>query len=117
MVKESRKRDVHCCECRDCREHPHGKVAAEHRALNRLFAVSDERIRRLLAGFLAEQIGRGGISHLSRITGMGRNTVARGQRELRGLDLFTASDTGSLSTRVRRPGGGRKCVEAEHPGS
>lgn len=117
MVKESSKRDVHFCECRDCREHPHGKVAAEHRALNRLLAVSDERIRRLLVGFLAEQIGRGGISHLSRITGLGRNTIARGQRELHELDVFTVSETGSISTRVRRPGGGRKRVEAEHPES
>jgi hypothetical protein len=117
MVKESSTRDVHRCECRDCREHPHGRVAAEHRALNRLLAVSDERMRRLLAGFLAEQIGRGGVSHLSRITGLGRNTIARGRRELHELDGFTASDAGSPGTRVRRPGGGRKRVEAEHPGS
>src|SRR5260221_6355841 len=106
MVKESSKQDVHRCDCRYCREHPRSKVAAEHRSLNRLLAVSDERIRRLLVGFLAKQIGRGGISRLSRITGLGRNTIAKGQRELRELDVFTAADTSSLSTRVRRPGGG-----------
>src|SRR5437899_13005679 len=80
---------VHACECPRCQQYPNGRVAREHRALNRLLAASDERTRRLLAGFLARQHGRGGITLLARITGLDRDTVARGRSELR--QLFRSS--------------------------
>ena len=60
-------------------------------------------MRRLLAGFLAEQIGRGGTLRLARITGLDRKTIAKGRHELESRDLNL--------DRVRRPGGGRKSVE------
>lgn len=97
------RRLVHVCACLPCRQHPHGRVAREHRTLNRLLAASDERTRRLLAGFLARQHGRGGIALLARITGLDRNTIARGWRELRHPDHGEA--------RIRRPGAGRPWVE------
>jgi ribosomal protein L44E len=100
---DGRRRAVHACECPACRRHPKGRVAREHRALNRLLAATDERTRRLLAGFLARQHGRGGICLLARISGLDRNTVARGKRELRRPE--------GLSGRVRRPGGGGQRVE------
>ena len=100
---------VHACECPTCRQHPHGRVAREHRALNRLVAASDERTRRLLAGFLARQHGRGGITLLARITGLDRNTIARGRRELR--QPFRSSG------RIRRPGAGGQRVEKKVPPS
>lgn len=87
---------------------PEGAVAQEHQAINRLVACSDERIRRRLVGFLAQRHGRGGIALLSRITGLDRNTIARGQRELYQVDLASAG-------RVRRPGAGRKRVEVASP--
>src|SRR5207248_936762 len=114
MVKESNQTDVHHCECRCCREHPRGRVASEHRAINRLLAASNERTRRLLVGFFAEQFGRGGISQLERISGLDRNTIAKGRRELRKPEVRTASDTSSLGTRVRRPVAGRKRTEVQH---
>lgn len=104
-----RRRRVHACDCPSCRQHPHGRVAREHRALNRLLAACDERTRRLLAGFLARQHGRGGITRLARITGLDRNTVASGRRELR--QPFRASG------RVRRPGAGGQRVEKKVRGS
>jgi len=71
-------------------------------------ASADERTRRLLAGFLARQHGPGGVSLLAQITGLDRNTVARGQRELqRGHP--------SGSERIRRSGGGRPCAEKKSP--
>lgn len=100
---------VHLCECSCCRQYPSGRVAREHRALNRLLAAADERSRRLFAGFLARQLGRGGIARLARITGLDRNTVARGQRELR--------QPSRSPRRVRRPGGGRPRVEKKARGS
>jgi hypothetical protein len=115
MVMESNPRDVHRCECSVCREHPRSGVATEHRAINRLLAVSNERVRRLLVGFLAEQMGRGGISSLSRITGLDRKTIARGRRELSELEVSMTSGTDSSGVRVRRQGAGRKRVETRHP--
>jgi hypothetical protein len=98
------------CTCGSCRLNPNGPTAEQHRSINRLVALTDERSRRLLVGFLAEQHGRGGISLLSRITGLDRHTVARGQRELH--------DEARLPPgRVRRRGGGRKPVEVARPGS
>jgi hypothetical protein len=100
---------VHACACLRCRQYPNGRVAREHRALNRLIAAADERTRRLIAGFLARQHGRGGIALLARITGLDRNTVARGQRELR--------QPRRSSRRLRRPGAGRPRVEKKVRGS
>ena len=77
------------------------RLCGEHRAINRLFAVADERMRRLLAGLLAAKIGRGGIQQLACITGLHRNTIAQGQRELRQKRRLAAG-------RVRCTGGGRK---------
>ena len=104
MAKDIPSRVVHSCECPACRQHPHGSVAREHRALNRLVATADERTRRLLVGFLARQHGRGGIALLARVTGLDPNTIARGQRELRRAPQ-PATD------RIRRPGAGRPRAE------
>ena len=61
----------------------------------------NERTRRLWAGAEAMVLGRGGINELARVTGLTRNTVARGMRD--------ASDPDPLdSTRIRRAGAGRK---------
>ncbi len=107
-TNENQERGIHRCGCPACRREPAGTVAQEHQAINRLVACSDERIRRLLVGFLAERHGRGGIALMSRITGLDHNTVARGQRELYQVDLASAG-------RVRRPGGGRKLAEVACP--
>jgi hypothetical protein len=109
LTKRNPRRLVHACECPRCCQYPKGRVAREHRVLNRLLAASDERSRRLLAGFLARQHGRGGITLLARITGLDRDTVARGRRELR--QPFRASG------RIRRPGAGGQRVEKKVPGS
>ena len=110
MVTENRRANVHQCLCRRCREHPRSKVARQHRSINRLLAASDERVRRLMAGFVAEQMGEGGIARLARITGLDRKTIAKGRKELHQPEF---ADT----PRVRRTGAGRKCVEVQHPKS
>ena len=101
---------IHRCSCPECRRGLDGEVAREHQAINRIIACTDERSRRLVAGFLARQYGHGGIALLARITGLDRNTIARGRRE---LDQADAPPPG----RVRRPGAGRKRVEARCPES
>jgi hypothetical protein len=98
------------CSCPTCSREPDGAVAREHRAINRLVARLDERSRRLVAGFLAQRHGRGGIALLERITGLDRNTIARGRRELDRADALPVG-------RVRRPGAGPKRVEVRSPES
>jgi hypothetical protein len=61
----------------------------------------DERTLRLFAAAEAEAVGYGGVSRLSRITGLARSTVVRGQLEI-------SRPAGVSTGRVRRPGGGRK---------
>jgi hypothetical protein len=73
----------------------------------------DERLRREWAANEAQSFGRGGISCVSRATGLSRNTIRRGIKEaaLRQTKAKPAPDT-----RVRRPGGGRKPLSASDPG-
>ena len=61
----------------------------------------DERTLRLFAAAEADAIGYGGVSRLSRITGLARSTVLRGQQD---IARRARMSTGS----VRRPGAGRK---------
>ena len=60
----------------------------------------NERQKRLVAAAAVELFGRGGQARVSEATGMSRNTLIVGARELAG--------GAGPSERVRRPGGGRK---------
>ena len=82
MRKDAAKRVPRRCECPDCLRHPNGPTAREHRSINRVLAKADELSRRLFVGLLAQQHGRGGVALLHRVTGLDRNTIARGLREL-----------------------------------
>jgi hypothetical protein len=73
-------------------------IRAKYRAL--LPSLS-ERMRRLWAGTEAQVLGRGGIAVVTRATGLARNTVVRGLKEL-------AERVPLDPARVRRPGAGRK---------
>lgn len=104
MAKEHPQRVVHVCTCSTCQQHPYSCCAREHRRINRLVTAADERTRRLLVGFLAQQHGRGGLTLFAQITGLDAHTIARGQRELR-------QGRPQASPRVRRPGAGRPRAE------
>ena len=93
---------VHCCSCPRCRSQPDGPAAKQHHALNDLVATLDEKSRRLVVGLLAKQHGRGGITRLARITGLSRDTIRRGQREL---------------ARIRSRAEGDKRIELGRPGT
>ena len=103
MADRKRKR-THRCGCRRCRSRSNREVIEYHRSINRVMGELDERSRRLLAGVLARQWGRGGIQRVLEITGLTRVTIRRGLRECKQAQ---PSDSG----RVRRAGGGRKRVE------
>src|SRR5712691_8817280 len=62
----------------------------------------DERLRRCVAAAEADALGVGGISIVSRATGVSRRAIRRGVEELREPAHAKSGD------RVRKPGGGRK---------
>lgn len=59
----------------------------------------DERARRMMAANEARQLGYGGVSKISRASGLSRVTITKGIQELRDRPLSAG--------RIRRPGGGR----------
>jgi Rhodopirellula transposase DDE domain len=77
-----------------------------------LSSVMDERVRRYWAATEAMALGWGGISAVAVATGLARNTVAAGVRELtqRGEQADVTIDVG-----LRRPGGGRKPITQVDP--
>jgi hypothetical protein len=70
----------------------------------------NEAQRRWLAGREALRHGRGGIQRVVEASGLSKPTILKGIRELRGKQELVAEEG-----RVRRPGGGRKPVEAHDP--
>jgi transposase len=67
----------------------------------------DEKQRRLMAATDARFLGRGGVSRVSRATGLSRPTIYKGMTELESHDVPV--------DRVRRVGGGRKKVCEKYP--
>jgi len=83
-------------------------AGAVKRRFERLSPLLDERTRRLLVAAEAMAIGRGGVTLVSRATGMSRRAIARGCQELHHPHPGT-------SGRIRRPGGGRKRTVDQDP--
>lgn len=85
-------------------------IAKIQRKYHLLVPEMDERRRRQWAAAEARELGWGGISLISRATGLSQPTINAGIRELN-----QPTDQRTLeSARVRRPGGGRKrLVEAD----
>ncbi len=70
----------------------------------------DERVLRLWAGAEALAYGRGGRELVARATGLGRNTVLDGKKEVR------SKKPPKDLVRVRRKGAGGKPIEVRQPG-
>jgi transposase len=68
----------------------------------------NERSRRLVAASEAVAIGWGGISAVSRATGLSRKAISQGIKELQGKG-------GTTEGRIRRSGGGRKTTVSKDP--
>ena len=74
-----------------------------------LSRLLDERSRRLVAGAESLALDRGGISAVSRATGISRPVIRQGVAELK-------NPATALTGRVRRPGAGRKRITARDTG-
>jgi hypothetical protein len=75
--------------------------------LSQIWPHLNERSRRLVAAAEAVQLGRGGVSLVSRASGLSRVTVTKGIREL--------GDETVPTTRVRREGAGRPSLVSVNP--
>jgi hypothetical protein len=77
-----------------------------------VFSTLNEFQARLFAADKALDLGRGGISRLSALTGLSRTTITKAAEELASDRKLVRPSEG----RVRRAGGGRKKIEGVDPG-
>jgi len=75
-----------------------------------MLPLLDEKQRRLYLANEAKALGHGGITQVSRVSGVSRVTITRGLSEIQ------PGSTLAPAPRCRRPGGGRKRLDAKHPG-
>src|SRR5512135_320254 len=78
-----------------------------------LSPVMDERMRRQWAASEASAMGWGGVTAVSLATGLARDTIGAGRRE---LEHRRAHPAEAVAMRIRRPGGGRKPLTETDPG-
>jgi Rhodopirellula transposase DDE domain len=83
------------------------------RKYHALSAILDERARRQWAATEARELGWGGITALAAATGLARDTIRSGLRE---LDERAAHPDDVPEQRLRRPGAGRKPLTVVDPG-
>jgi transposase len=83
-------------------------LAGVRRRFTVLEQVLDEKSRRLLVAAESKAFGTGGISAVSKATGVSRQVIRQGLRE---LEEFPTPPAG----RIRRPGGGRKSAKQKDP--
>ena len=88
-----------------------GSVSGKERRWLKVFGTLNEFQARLFAADKALDLGRGGISRLSVLTGLSRTTITKAVEELQSGKLVNPGED-----RVRRAGGGRKKVEGADPG-
>src|SRR5260370_41264328 len=86
-------------------------AGAEGRWL-KVFHTLNEFQARLFAADKALDLGRGGISRLSALTGLSRTTITKAVEELESGGKLVSVGEG----RVRRVGGGKKKIEGVEPG-
>lgn len=77
---------------------------------NTLLPILDERSRRLWAAAEAKSMGRGGVSAVSKATGLSRTTIHQGLKEIEQLSSLKPT-----TKRIRAKGGGRKAIIKGNP--
>jgi Rhodopirellula transposase DDE domain len=87
-------------------------VSVAERRWLKVFRTLNEFQARLFAADKALDLGRGGISRMSALTGLSRTTITKAIEELESGGKLVSVGEG----RVRRVGGGRKKIEGVDPG-
>lgn len=70
---------------------------------DKLSPFFDEFNKRILAGAESSLLGHGGIAAVNKATGLARNTIKQGEKDLENLKINELKGIG-----IRKPGGGRK---------
>lgn len=96
---------IHNCACPICQAASDPLVVHRHHQINVLLSRLTEPQRRWYVGFLSQEPASPGLRQWVLITGLARNTIRRGQREL-AAGLLEAP-----ATRQRRSGAGRPTAE------
>jgi len=86
-----------------------GAQAHLERVFGAVGALLDERTRRVVAAAEAQALGYGGVTLVSRVTGLARSTLRRGIVEL------GAPESAAPAARIRRHGGGRTRLVRQDP--
>jgi hypothetical protein len=86
------------------------QLRVKYAALDR---VMDERLRRQWAATEALALGWGGVTAVAAATGLARNTILAGTRE---IAYRRAHPRAKVSARIRQSGGGRKRLTDTDPG-
>lgn len=81
----------------------------KHKNWLKVLALADEALKRKLAAAKALDLGWGGISTVTRITGMSSTTIRKGIQELDNLENL------EQPKRIRKLGGGRKRTDVKSP--
>lgn len=84
--------------------------------INRMLPRLDERLKRQYLAAEAEALGRGGIKEISSLTGVHRNTISAGMRELHSDAVVQDTKNPETTRRIRKEGGGRKSTLFLQPG-
>ena len=87
---------------------------SEKKFVNTMMTVLDERGKRLFLGSYSECLGRGGVTDLSKVSGMSRTTITEGRKEAQEVNEASATER-TKKQRVRAPGAGRKSIEKKYP--
>lgn len=74
--------------------------------LSGVLPMLNEKQRRVIAAAEAKSLGRGGIQAVAKVTGMSRQTIYQGLKDL---------EIGNRGDRVRSVGGGRKKISSQTP--
>jgi transposase len=85
------------------------QIRRKYKALNHMM---DERMRRQWAATETLYLGWGGVTAVSKATGLSRNTIAVGLREVEDKARYPKR---TVSQRIRREGGGRKQIIESEP--
>ena len=84
---------------------------ATEKSMRKFYGTLSEKNRRRYAAVEAQKLGHGGITYIAKVLGCSHGTISSGIKELNELPEESGYDA-----RIRRPGGGRKRYDENHPG-
>lgn len=82
--------------------------------IKQVLPILNEAQRRIYLAAEAEALGHGGITQISKATGVSRVTITAGAKDLK--ENRNCTVPGEASTLIRREGAGRKPIEVTRPG-